>query len=66
VAECFADGRHASQASEVISDAALFWEVCDADGDRIQVEPIPDTLVINLGDMMARWTHLGSTVACIA
>ena len=32
-------------------------ELCNAAGEWILARPIPGTLVINLGDMMARWTN---------
>jgi isopenicillin N synthase-like dioxygenase len=32
-------------------------EICTIDGDWLAAPPIPGTLVINLGDMMARWTN---------
>lgn len=32
-------------------------EVCNAAGDWIAAPPIPDTFVINIGDLMARWTN---------
>lgn len=32
-------------------------EVCNAVGDWIEALPLPETFVINLGDLMARWTN---------
>ena len=32
-------------------------EVRNADGDWVRASPVPGTFVINLGDLMARWTN---------
>ncbi|MCS6766108.1 MAG: isopenicillin N synthase family oxygenase [Candidatus Protistobacter heckmanni] len=41
----------------LLQDDAGGLEVCDAAGRWITAAPIPGTLLINLGDMMPRWTN---------
>jgi isopenicillin N synthase-like dioxygenase len=38
-------------------DAPGGLQVCARSGDWINVRPIPDSYVINIGDLMARWTN---------
>jgi isopenicillin N synthase-like dioxygenase len=41
----------------LLQDAVGGLEVCTSAGNWVQAKPIPGTFVINLGDMMARWTN---------
>ena len=53
-------GAHSDYGSLTIlctEDRAGGLQVCNSNGDWVDVPILPDTLIVNIGDLLARWTN---------